>query len=188
MLKHLEEYGKFVEITGFAGVAVGNEKDFMATLRDVVPKTVEAQFFDADLVATWQHLYFAVLNALMAFQNKRNISKSIAVEVMLYASAQRQIKKAIAKMGVKQGSSKVAVVIIGSNETLVDAGFVAVKNCLGLDADASVLELSKEKLLRIKSAFSISEAELEVATLKTGTAPVLVDLVVERVALLSTQL
>lgn len=188
MLKQLVEYGKFVEIAGFAGVKVGNEKDFMVALREAVPKTVEVQFFDADLVATWQHPYFAVLNALMAFKNKRNISKSVAVEVMLYASAHRQIKKAIDHIGVKCSSDNVAAVIISADADAAQAGLATVKKCLGVEPDDSVLELSKAKVQRIKRAFNISDAELDASTATKDAAQALVDLVVENVALLSTQL
>ncbi len=188
MLKPLAEYGKFVEIAGFAGVKVGNEKDFMVKLRDAVPKGVEVQFFDADLVATWQHLYFAVLNALMAFRSGRNISKSVAVEVVLFASAQRQIKKAIDHIGVKCSSVNVAAVIISADVDSAKTGLAAVTKCLGVEPDDSVLELSEAKVQRIKRAFKISETELEASTAKKDASQTLVDLVVENVALLSTQL
>lgn len=188
MLKPLAEYGKFVEITGFVGVRIGNEKDFMVALREAVPKTVEVQFFDADLVATWQHLYFAVLNALMAFKNKRNISKSVAVEVVLFASAQRQIKKAIDHIGVKCSSSNIAAVLVSDDVDAAKVGLAAVKKCLGVEPDDSVLELTKTKVPRIKRAFSISDAALEASTATKNSAQALVDLVLENVALLSTQL
>ena len=76
-------------------------------------ENVELQFFDANLIATQQHLYFAALNALQAFQNKTNISKSLAMETMLYASAQRQIQKAIQRCGIKPQTTTMAVIIIG---------------------------------------------------------------------------
>jgi len=187
MLKHLSEYCKYVEITGFSGLKIKNEKDFVIMLRNAVPKTVEVQFFDACLVATWQHLYFAVLNSLMAFRNKRNISKSVAVEVMLYASAEGQINKAINQMGVKKSSCNVAAVIISTDMNSVKMGLLAVKKCLGVEPDDSVLDLTQAKTQRIKRAFNISETELSILA-KDDSMQALVDLVVENVALLSTQL
>ena len=104
MLKPIEEAGKYVEITGFRNVDVKDAEEFVEAARGDAPKSGWVQFFDADLVATWQHLYFAVLNALLAFRSGRNVSKSVAMEAMLYASAQRQISKALRLMGVKRGS------------------------------------------------------------------------------------
>ena len=188
MLKHLEEYGKYVEITGYRNVKIKDAKELLNAVRGEAALDAEVQFFDADLVASWQHLYFAVLNALMALRSKRNISKSLAVEVLLYASAQRQIRKAIELIGVKGCSKNVAVVILGANAALVKMGVCAVTKCLNLEPDESVLELSKEKTQRVKCAFGISDVELETVTAKKDAEQALVDSVIERVALLSTQL
>jgi tRNA threonylcarbamoyladenosine modification (KEOPS) complex Cgi121 subunit len=116
------------------------------------------------------------------------VSKSLAVEVMLYASAQRQIKKAIALIGVKPGSTNVAAVILSRNVDSAKAALHAVSKCIGAEPDESVLELSAEKVERIKRAFGISEVELETAAVAKDAQQALVDVVIERVALLSTQL
>jgi KEOPS complex subunit Cgi121 len=109
LLKYIAEAGKYVEITGFRNVGIKDAEEFVKAARKETPQSTWVQFFDAELVATWQHLYFAVLNALLAFKTERNISKSVAMEVMLYASAQRQIRKAIQLVGVKCDSENVAV-------------------------------------------------------------------------------
>ena len=187
MLKHIEEAGKYVELTGFRNVSVNDAEEFVKAARGETPQTAWVQFFDAELVATWQHLYFAVLNALLAFRNERNISKSVAMEVMLYASAQRQIRKAIQLIGVKRDSTNVAVVIIGENPDSVKAVLSAVSKRIGAEPDETVLELTKEKTHRIRKAFEISANELEAVMEKKNTNQALVNLVIERTALLSTQ-
>jgi tRNA threonylcarbamoyladenosine modification (KEOPS) complex Cgi121 subunit len=153
-----------------------------------VPQTAWIQFFDAELVATWPHLYFAVLNALLAFRNERNISKSVAMEVMLYASAQRQIRKSIQLLGVKRDSANVAVVIIGENPDSVKAVLSAVSKRVGAEPDDTVLELTKEKAQRVRKAFNIGAKELEAVREEENADKALVNLVIERTALLSTQL
>jgi KEOPS complex subunit Cgi121 len=188
LLKHIEEAGKYVELTGFRNVNINDAEEFVKAARMEVPQTAWIQFFDAELVATWQHLYFAVLNALLAFRNERNISKSVAMEVMLYASAQRQIRKAIQLVGVKRDSANVAVVIIGENPDSVQAVLSAISRRVGAKPDESVLELTKEKTQKIREAFSISAKEIEAVMEKANAHHALVDLVVERTALLSTQL
>jgi tRNA threonylcarbamoyladenosine modification (KEOPS) complex Cgi121 subunit len=187
MLKLIKEYGKYVEITGFRGVKIENPPAFISALQKDLPKDVEAQLLEADLVASWQHLYFAVLNALMAHKNKRNISKSLAVETVLYASAQRQIKKAIDAIGVKPDSKNIAGVIISENAGSTKTGLSAIIKCLGAQPDETVLEVSKTKISRIRSAFKISDVELEALAATGNDEQALVDAVVERVALLSTQ-
>jgi tRNA threonylcarbamoyladenosine modification (KEOPS) complex Cgi121 subunit len=189
LLKYIEEAGEYVEITGFRNVDIKDAEEFVKKARGEAPQNVcWVQFFDADLVATWQHLYFAVLNALLAFRNRSNISKSAAMETILYASAQRQISKALPFIGVKSGSGNVAVVILGKNSDSVGAFLSAVSNRVGKEPDESVLGVSGEKASSIRRAFGVTEKELETVMGKSDGGEALVNLVIERMALLSTQL
>jgi tRNA threonylcarbamoyladenosine modification (KEOPS) complex Cgi121 subunit len=188
LLKYIKETGKYVEITGFRNVRVGDAEEFVKAVRKEKQQHVWVQFFDAELVATWQHLHFAVLNALMAFKNERNISKSVSMETILYASAQRQIKKAIDFMGVKCNSANVATVIIGESIDSVKVVLSAVSKRIGAEPDETVLELSRKKAQRIREAFGITEKELEAVMEKGNVEQALVKLVIERMALLSTRL
>ena len=188
MLKYIEETGKYVELTGFRNVNISDAEEFVKAAREKTPQNAWVQFFDAKLVATWQHLYFAVLNALLAFRNEQNISKSVAMEVMLYASAQRQIRKAIQLMGVKRNSQNVAVVVIGENPDSVQAVLSAVSKRVGAEPDEAVLELTEEKMQHIRKAFGIGANELEAVMEKKNDMQALVNLVIERTALLSTQI
>jgi tRNA threonylcarbamoyladenosine modification (KEOPS) complex Cgi121 subunit len=187
LLKYFEEFGEYVEITGFSNVQIEDAESFLKATRREQQGTA-VQFFNAELVATWQHLYFAVLNALTAFRNKSNISKNVAVEVMLYASAQRQIRKAIALVGIKRDSANVAVVIIGENAEAVKTVLATISKRIGSEPDETVLALSNDKVQSIRKAFDIAEKEVE-TVMKAGDAEqALVNLVIERMALLSTQL
>jgi tRNA threonylcarbamoyladenosine modification (KEOPS) complex Cgi121 subunit len=187
LLKYFEEFGEYVEITGFSNVQIEDAESFLKATRREQQGTA-VQFFNAELVATWQHLYFAVLNALTAFRNKNNISKNVAVEVMLYTSAQRQIRKAIALVGIKRDSANVAVVIIGENADAVKTALSSVSKRVGSEPDETVLALSNDKVQSIRKAFEISEREVETVVKAGDAEQALVNLVIERVALLSTQL
>ncbi|MGB9914238.1 MAG: KEOPS complex subunit Cgi121 [Candidatus Bathyarchaeales archaeon] len=188
MLKYIEEAEKCVEITAFRNVGAAKVEKLLKAVARKEPQQVWIQFFNAELIATWQHLYFAVLNALVAFKNERNISKSLAMEVMLYASAQRQIRKAIELMGVKEETKSVAVVLIGDKPDQIKTALSAVSEAIGAMPDERALELSEEKAWRIREAFLISDEELEAVKSKDDTEQALVKLVLERVALLATRL
>ncbi|HTY75414.1 MAG TPA: KEOPS complex subunit Cgi121 [Candidatus Nanoarchaeia archaeon] len=189
MQKRLEEYGKTIEITGFRNIHIRDAKFISQTLTSRLNGDCEIQFFDADLVATWQHLYFAVLNAIMNLRSSRRISKSIAVETVLYACAQKQIQKAIDIIGLKPNCENAALVVICEDEASATAGLDKVSKFLGSMPDDSVLELSKLKIERIRKAFDITQTELTTASASgVNEEQALVDLVVERVALLSTRL
>ncbi len=186
MRYYMEEYGKYVEITGYRNITFTSAEQFLKENRKQT-QTADIQFFDADLIATQEHLYFAVLNALQAFKGKTNISKSPAVETILYASAQRQIQKAIEHCGIKPQTTNMAVVIVGENQKQIETLLQAVTQCVGAEPDEVVLALTTGKMERIKKTFGITDQEVRVSTDGNGERAI-VNLVIERVALLATQL
>ena len=188
MLFTFKEYGKFAEITGYNNIKFALVEEFLKLNRKENQKNLDIQFFDAQLIATREHLYFAVLNSLQAFKNKTNISKSPAMETMLFASAQRQIQRAIQRCGIKPESASMAVVIIGEDPMQIEAALETITRCVGGKPDEKVLELSKVKEKRIREAFEISQEELNTVLKKENHFEAVVNLVIERVALLSTQL
>jgi len=187
LLKHIEEFGKHVVITGFRNVKIKDTEEFLEKIRQQKPSSVEIQLFDANFVASWQHLHFAVLNALTAFKNKENISKSLAMETMLYASAQRQIRKATEILGIKPDTANIAVLIIGEKPETVKSALSTVSIHVNAQQDDSVLALSTKKMRIIQKTFGISDLELKTVMKKDGLEKALTDLVIERMALLATQ-
>jgi len=187
MLYLIEEYGQYVELTGYRNVAFELAEAFLKANRKQTLRQVDVQFFDAQLVATADHLYFAALNALQALKNKTNISKSAAMETMLYASAQRQIKKSIDRIGIKPETASIAVTIIGEDPKQIVNLLKELTQCVGSEPDYAVLALTEEKKEKICKAFEITDEELSTST-KDNAEKAIVDLVIERVALLSTKL
>lgn len=187
MLKHIEEFDRFILITGFRNVKIRDTEEFLKTVQKQKQSDVEIQFFDAKYVASWQHLYFAALNALTAFKNKGNISKSLAVETILYASAQRQIRKAMELVGITPKTSEMAVLIIGENPKEVESALQTISAFTKVYRDDAVLELSEEKKAIIRKAFGISDLELKTVMKKDDFDVALTSLVIERLALLATQ-
>ncbi len=187
MLKYIKEFGRHVAITGFKNAKIEDKEEFFKIIRKEKPSNVEIQFFNAELVATWQHLHFAVLDALTAFKNKMNISKSLAMEIMIYASAQRQIRKAMELLGIKSTTLKIAVLIIGEEPETVKSALPVVSKHVNAQRDDTVLELSKEKATLIQKTFGISDLELKTMMKENDLEKALIDLVIERMALLATQ-
>ncbi|MEM3507298.1 MAG: KEOPS complex subunit Cgi121, partial [Candidatus Bathyarchaeia archaeon] len=108
---NLKDYGKSLIIINLVDVSL---LDFDYAIKKLKTDLIgiEIQFFDSKKIAGWEHVYFAALNALKAFQNKNNISKSLSMELLIYASAERQIKDAIQKIGIKPNEKEVTVAII----------------------------------------------------------------------------
>ena len=187
MLKHVQDFGKHIVIAGFRKVQIADVGAFLEKARKAAGENIEVQFFDAGLVASWQHLYFAALNALKAFKNGENISKSLAVEVLLYASAQRQIKKATEILGVKENTETVAVLLMGESTLQVEEALKAVSKVVGGERDDNVLKVTPNKVANIRKIFEISEAEIEAVADGKTLEEALIDLVIERVALLAAE-
>jgi len=188
MLYYLNEYCKYAEITGYRNIKFTKAEAFLKANRKKTQQNVDMQFFDAGLIATQEHLYFGALNALQAFQNKTNISKSPAMETMLYASAQRQIKKAIQRCGIKPETTSMAVIMIGEDPTQIKTMREAINSCVGVEPDEKVLEMSNLKEQKIIETFHITDQELKTVMKNDKREEAIVNLVVERVALLATQL
>lgn len=187
MFKKVEEFDKFIGIVGLRNVKIENVDDFLRNVRREV-KTVQVQFFDAKLVASRNHLYFAALNALKAFESKLNRSRNLAVEALLYASAQRQIRNAVDIIGINSNSTEVAVLMIAKRRQEADAALETVSKLILGQRDDDVLELTEEKFDDIKKLFGISDMELEAKMVRKGfQKEALVDLVIEHVALLATE-
>jgi tRNA threonylcarbamoyladenosine modification (KEOPS) complex Cgi121 subunit len=139
-------------------------------------------------VAGWQHLYFAVLNALHAFENGLNISNSLSMEILLYASAQRQIREAVNLLGIRPDSDRVAVVVVADSRSEALSTLDAVSTILRGKQDDEVLELTGTKTEGVKRLFKISKDELEAKMERENAEEkALTDLVIEHVALLATQ-
>lgn len=187
MLKYIEEFEKFVEVAGFREVRIRNVNLFVETIRREKPSDVNMQFFDARLVSTWRHLYFAALNALNAFKNKDNISHSLAMESLLYASAQRQIRKSMKILGVKADLSEIAVLVIGGDPSSLKLALSLVLKRVRGERDDTVLQLSPEKINVIRKFFGISDVELETIMDHGDVEKALRRLIIERVALLAVQ-
>lgn len=187
MLRYIEEFGRHVVITGFRNAKIKDIEELLGKIHNEKPPSVEIQLFDAEFVASWQHLYFAILNALTAFKNNENISKSLAMETMLYASAQRQIRKATEILGIKPATANMAVLIIGEKPETVKSALSKVSMFVSAQEDETVLQISTKKVRIIQKTFGISDLELKTVMKKDGLEKALADLVVERMALLVTQ-
>ncbi len=122
---------------------------------------------DADRVCGVDHLLSAVLHAKRAFERGTASCNTLGMEIILYASGERQITKAKRKMGLGQGTERVALVLLeeGDMDRLIKA--------MGLERDDALLACTRAK----GEAFGISPQELE--TVGEGR---LQDLVLEKVA------
>jgi tRNA threonylcarbamoyladenosine modification (KEOPS) complex Cgi121 subunit len=169
-----------VSIGGFRGASIGDIDSFLERMGEAVAPAL-FQVFDADRVAGWEHMFFAAVNAVKAHEAGAAISRSLAIEVLLYASCQDQISRALEIVGVTPSTERVALLVLADGKEAAEKAFGRAPVALGRD-DASVLGLDAEKSVRIKETFGVSDAEIEAVGGSESDA--LTRLLVERGALL----
>ena len=175
--------GGIITLLGFKNVNIQNVNSFLDKFRDLTKYNI--QFFNANNIAGHDHILLAALHAIRAFKKSSNISKSLAIEVLLYCSGQRQIKKAVKMLGINSKSKKIVVLIITRNdEEKKEATNYIHKNISGLQDD-KVIEFTDDKIKNIMNLFDISNIEFQSKLKKKGLEiEALRDLILERMALL----
>ena len=133
------------------------------------------QAFNADVIYGKNHLISAFEHAKRSIDRKTNTTNSLEMEILLYASGERQLKLAIPKMGVKKGDSNVTLFFVKESEDKVLDNLIKdLLKQLYLERDDNVLEGDVNTLKK----FGITENEIETVTkAKYG------NLILEKVAL-----
>ncbi|MFW9777910.1 MAG: KEOPS complex subunit Cgi121 [Candidatus Heimdallarchaeota archaeon] len=98
-----------------------------------------AQLFDNRFIWGKRHLYSAVWHAYHAATHNQMISKTLSMEMLLYAAGQRQIQKAIEILGVRSSTRSLAGVILGDNLTPLREAYAYLRDVLDMQEDISLL-------------------------------------------------
>ena len=167
-------------IGGFRYVGALHVDEVLSQVEEAVKPSI-FQLFDADKVGGWKHLFFAAVNAVKAFETGVGVSKSLAIEVLLYASCQDQISQAFDIIGISPSSRRLALIVLAQHRGDAVNSFKMASKILGTEDD-SVLVINEEKYERLKRTFGITETEL--AAVGSPREEALSAILVERGALL----
>jgi tRNA threonylcarbamoyladenosine modification (KEOPS) complex Cgi121 subunit len=123
---------------------------------------IAAQIINNRFVWGRQHLLSAIWHAHNAEKNNRMISKTLSMEILLYTAGQRQIKKAIKLLGVKESTKDVVGILIGDNEAPLIKACFKIQKKLSIQLNLRILDdfSSKEQFfiqMLIKDGFSARE-------------------------------
>lgn len=162
----------FVAIGGFR-VKIADPKALVKAVGEATSPHA-AQIVDAGCVAGRDHLWLAAVNAARSTETGFALSKNITVEALLYASAQDQITKALATLGVSAKTKAVALMVFSPSLAEAESAYRKASMLLG-DEDDSVLELNDEKKIVLKKTYGISDAELEAAGGETALCGLIVE-------------
>lgn len=155
-------YGEETFKVGIAELKNKNKLDQNSLLRMALEFSTDLlafQLFNPLPIAGVGHLLSASQNALNAWKGGYGIARSLDVEVALYASGQHQIGVALEHVGVRNGLESVALVMVASEEEVLESQFHQVVERLGSEV-VPPFSQTEERLRHVMEHFKISETEL----------------------------
>jgi tRNA threonylcarbamoyladenosine modification (KEOPS) complex Cgi121 subunit len=122
--------------------------------------SLSVQFLNALLIADEVHLLSAAQNAINAQNGEYMLSRSLDVEIIVFASTQRQIGRALEALGVYDGIDNVAVVVVGPDSTLVKDAIGEIIKKVGTEVMPS-FKATRNRLDQIKRHYQITDKEID---------------------------
>jgi tRNA threonylcarbamoyladenosine modification (KEOPS) complex Cgi121 subunit len=152
---------------------------------------VTLQLVDAERIASPLHLLFATHHALSAFHEGTQQAKTIGMEILRYAAAQRQIGRALEVLGVSHSTTYLGGVLFNQPPEILRKIYAKLLIEIQAEDTPQVLEIAcTTKAEAIKGSFNISDAEINAVLVSkdsTGEFNAITKLVYERCALLSIE-
>lgn len=105
-------------MTSIRVIGIRCKKEPKEVVNHFISMETEAVVFDPDYICGADHVLSSYFHAERAFSRGTQRSKNILTETILYASADRQIGRALKKMSPKKGDDAFVVLIIGKCENL----------------------------------------------------------------------
>ena len=172
----------------FSDARISDPEQTLKQLRSINNKA-EVQLVKSDLIAGPEHLQFAARNALSSFKGPRRRSKSLAMELLLYISCQRQIAKAIRFLGVDSKDSRITIVALSKSRAALEELAREAQSIVGGTPDDDLIEIqSEQRVARLQRSYGIPSRAMEAARFEgEPDSSVLKRLIVERSALLDIQ-
>jgi len=119
------------------------------------------QLFDGSKIVDFNHLLSASQNALNAWHGGYAQSRSLSVEIAVFASGQHQIGRALSIVGVSDDLPSVAVVIVAEDKNGIQSVLDALRNDIGQQCEHE-FPPSMARLEHIMEIFDIGKSEVNV--------------------------
>ena len=150
---------KSILIQGVRSVQLGDSQQILRDLNKISSEfQVVVQVCSVSKIATWEHIFFGCLYAMLAFKQKRNLLNRLPLEILLYISGQRQIKNAIEEFGIKNGEN--CIIILGNEDESMKQTLMRCEKLLGGEYSDEVLEITDvSKQTEICNYFQISQED-----------------------------
>ena len=121
------------------------------------------QFLDSSLIVSIGHLLSAAQNAVNAWKGDYMLTRGLDAEVLVYASTQRQIGRAIENLGIHDGLQSIALAVVGGDKKAVCDVITKMVNKVGEEVKPAFVP-DRERLERIMHHYGINEKEVKALT------------------------
>ena len=150
---------------------------------------VSIQLVDLDRVPGQRYLKLATVNAENSFHSKQPITKTLAMELLLYISAEKQIVRALKHVGITPETCRIAAVALGVDRDRVLAAADFLSGSLGQGSEDGLLDdWSRLRIKNVRSGFDIGEKEIKATIRKNEAKRMAIErLAVERSAMLAAK-
>ena len=150
------------KVVGIAELRNSNnlsQEELIQLATSMASKTLTVQLLNGHLIANEIHLLSSAQNAIKAQQGNYMISRGLDVEIIVFASAQRQIGRALDELGVHDGIDEIALVVIGSDSTSVERSIKELTQAIGTEVLPPFVA-TEDHIERVKQHFQISDKEI----------------------------
>lgn len=150
------------KVVGIAELCNSNnlkQKELIQLATSMSSDSLTVQLLNGLLIASEIHLLSAAQNAIRAQQGDYMISRSLDVEIIVFASAQRQIGRALEALGVHDGLDEIALVVIGTDNSSVEHSIKDLVDTIGTETLPS-FSATNERMERVKKHFQIGDREI----------------------------
>src|SRR5712692_5235015 len=159
MLEEIDHH--YLLVLGFDRAIISDPERTLKQLRSAV-QDADVQLLKADLIAGWEHLWFAGRNALNSYNGSGRKSKSLAVELLLYVSCQRQISKAIELSGVNKHDRRIALAALSESKEALEKLAGVARSKIDGDLNDDLIEIrSEKKASELRRVYGIASKESE---------------------------
>ncbi len=150
---------KVVGISEFHNSKNLKQEELIQLAASLSSDAITVQLLNGRLIADEIHLLSAVQNAINAQHGEYMLSRSLDVEIIIFASAQRQIGKALDTLGVYDGLDEIAVVVVGFDVESVEKIILDLAKQIGKEI-LPPFPATNERVERIKDHYQIDDKEI----------------------------
>ncbi|MFW9806350.1 MAG: KEOPS complex subunit Cgi121 [Candidatus Thorarchaeota archaeon] len=155
-----DESSVTIGITSFQNSNQMTQNELITLASSLSNGSITIQLLNGLLIADENHLLSATQNAINAKNGNYMRSRSLDVEIIVFASAQRQIGKALDALGVFDGLSEIAVVVVGPDSESVMEKLQSLSKAIGNEI-IPPFAASEDRIERIKDHYEITDKEIE---------------------------